>query len=399
MNTPPAPAATGRLLSLDAYRGFIMVCLAFGGFGLAKTAELHLRTEPDSGLWRFLLAQWEHGEWVGWGFWDLIMPAFMFMVGMAMPFSQARRVNDGQTRGQRLRHLAVRTGVLILLGIFLTSHAQPKSPWSLTNTLVQIGLCYPLVYWCLGRGWRTQAAVAAGSLVVTWFLFVLHGGAATPGPGITAEWAARHHAGLGTAWWKNSNLAHVLDVWLLNMLPQPTPFVANAGGYQTLNFLPSLATMIGGLMCGEWVRRPEVTEGRKLRVLLQAGTALLVLGLVVGHSGLCPIIKRIWTPSFGLICTGCCVLMLAAFYYAVDIRGWRRWTFPLIVAGANSIALYCMGMLLKSWTSGIWQRYLGKEIFLAAGPVWEPVLRACAVGVTFWFVTLWMYRHKFFVRI
>jgi predicted acyltransferase len=94
-----------------------------------------------------------------------------------------------------------------------------------------------------------------------------------------------------------------------------------------------------------------------------------------------------------------CVLMLAAFYYIVDMRGWRRWTFPFIVAGANSIALYMMSQLLKPWVTSMWQRYLGKDVFLIAGPEWESVLRYPAIGFTFWLVAWWMYRNKFFLRI
>ncbi|MEQ1912370.1 MAG: DUF5009 domain-containing protein [Vicinamibacterales bacterium] len=354
---------------------------------------------PDSGFWKFIHAQWEHGEWVGWGFWDLIMPSFMFMVGMAMPFSHARRLRDGDTAWKIFRHTLVRAAILIALGIFLTNHRKPQSPWELTNTLAQIGLCYPLVFFCLGRGFRVQGIAAVASLVATWLLFVLHGGAAALGPGVTPDWAAINHAGIGQAWWKCSNVAHHFDVWFLNGFSQSTPYTTNAGGYQTLNFLPSLATMIAGLMCGEWVRAKDTDAARKLRVLLIAGAALLGAGELLGLTGLIPIVKRIWTPSFSLVSTGACVLMLAAFYWVVDLRGWKRWTFPLIVAGSNSIALYCMSMLLKPWVAGIWQRYLGKEVFLAAGPTWESVLTACAVGVSFWLVTFWMYRNKFFVRI
>src|SRR5882724_5433939 len=91
----PASPAQQRLVSLDAFRGFIMIVLSCGGFGLAKTAELHLKADPDSHAWSAVLQQFEHGEWAGWGFWDLIMPAFMFMVGMALPFSLQRRLREG----------------------------------------------------------------------------------------------------------------------------------------------------------------------------------------------------------------------------------------------------------------------------------------------------------------
>ncbi|MBM4156115.1 MAG: DUF5009 domain-containing protein [Lentisphaerae bacterium] len=402
MTTTPSTAAeanSARLLSLDAYRGFIMICLSWGGFGLAKFCDLKMQAHPESGWWRFLHAQLDHGPWAGWGFWDLIMPAFIFMVGMAMPFSQARREREGHTRGRIVRHTLIRSGVLILLGIFLASHSRPKDAWTLTNTLAQIGLCYPLAALVVGRGFRVQAIVASGSLVVTWLLFVLHGGSSQLGPGVTPEWAAAHHAGMSQAWWKCSNVAHAFDVWFLGLFPQNAPFVANEGGYQTLNFLPSLFTMIGGIACADWVRAKDADASRKLRVMLIAGAALVLVGEIIGHSGLCPLVKRIWTPSFGLVCTGMCVLMLAAFHYIVDMRGWKRWTFPLMVAGANSLALYMMSQLLKPWVGGLWQRYLGKDVFLIAGPEPESVLRCSAIGFTFWLVVYWMYRNKFFVRI
>jgi hypothetical protein len=156
---------------------------------------------------------------------------------------------------------------------------------------------------------------------------------------------------------------------------------------------------IGGIMCADWVRTRDADDSRKLRTLLIGGAVLVLGGELIGHSGLCPLVKRIWTPSFSLVSAGMCVLMLAAFYYIVDMRGWRRWTFPFIVAGANSIALYLMSQLLKPWVASIWQRYLGKDILLIAGPEWESVLRYPAIGLTFWLVAWWMYRNKFFVRI
>jgi|688.fasta_scaffold17293_5 predicted acyltransferase len=402
MTTPTSPdlaTTNSRLLSLDAYRGFIMICLTWGGFGMGKFSELKMQAHPDSGWWRFFHAQFDHGPWAGWGFWDLIMPAFMFMVGMAMPFSQARREREGQTRAQIVRHTLIRSGVLILLGIFLSSHSKPHDAWTLTNTLAQIGLCYPLAALCVGRGYRVQAMAAAALLVGTWLLFVLHGGSSQLGPGITPEWAAANHAGMSQVWWKCSNAFHAFDVWFLNLFPQNAPFVANEGGYQTLNFLPSLPTMIAGIMCADWVRAKGAGNSRKLRVLLMAGAVLVLVGQFIGHSGLCPLVKRIWTPSFSLVCSGMCVLMLAAFYYIVDMRGWKRWTFPLMVAGANSIALYMVSQLLKPWVGGLWQRYLGQDVFLIAGPELESVLRYSAIGFTFWLVVYWMYRNKFFVRI
>src|SRR5262249_1167598 len=119
-----------RLVSLDVYRGLIMITLAFAGFGLAATARLHLQQEPDSEVWQIVYQNFEHGEWVGCGYWDLIQPSFMFMVGVAMAFSYARRKEQGATWGQNFRHALVRSVVLIFLGIFLISNNQRHTDWS-----------------------------------------------------------------------------------------------------------------------------------------------------------------------------------------------------------------------------------------------------------------------------
>src|SRR5215207_1476012 len=129
---PPGPV---RLQSLDAYRGLIMVALAFKGFGLADTARNHLTTSPDSGFWKGVFHQFEHVEWVGCGFWDLIQPSFMFMVGVSMAYSYLNRQRQGQSWLRMFGHAVVRGIVLIALGIFLISNSRRSTEWSLMNVL------------------------------------------------------------------------------------------------------------------------------------------------------------------------------------------------------------------------------------------------------------------------
>ena len=126
---------------------------------------------------------------------------------------------------------------------------------------------------------------------------------------------------------------HAIDVWLLNLLP--TDFAYSRGGYQTINFIPSLATMLFGLMCGELLRSDR-GPGKKLMVLVAAGVGGLLIGLFLEWTGICPIIKRIWTPSWALFSTGWCCLILASLYGIIDVAGLRRWAFPLVVVGAHA---------------------------------------------------------------
>ena len=236
-----------RLLSLDAYRGLIMVSLAFKGFGLRETAENHLATNPDSSFWQTVHYQFSHVPWTGCGYWDLIQPSFMFMVGVSMAYSYAKRSGLGHSYGKMLRHALWRSAVLILLGIFLISDLLSSTSWSLMNVLTQIGLGYTFLFLFWRRRLRSQSLGAVFVLILTWMLYVLYPGAGVELPsgslevGVQPEWAQQHLAEVSPAWHKNANVGHAVDGWLLNQLPRQEPFVHNGGGYQSINFIPSLA--------------------------------------------------------------------------------------------------------------------------------------------------------------
>lgn len=398
----PAPL-TDRLQSLDVYRGLIMISLACNGFGLAATARNHLKADPDSGFWGLVLHQFEHAEWRGGGYWDLIQPSFMFMVGVSMAYSYVRRQREGQAWGRMFGHACWRAVALAALGIFLISNGRNGTEWSLMNVLTQIGLGYPFLFLLWGRSPRVQAGAVAAILLGTWALYATYPApgidpaAGAPKAGVTAAWAQQHLAGVGAAWHKNANVGHAVDTWLLNLLPRAEPFVFNGGGYQTLNFLPSLATMLLGLMAGELLRSSRSARD-KARWLLLAGIAGLALGLLGAAVGI-PLVKRIWTPSWALWSTGWCALILGGLYWAVDVRQWRGWTFPLVVVGMNSLAIYAMGMLLRPWTAKTLQTHLGADVFKVLGAANAPFVQATVVGLIFWLGCWWLHRRRIFLRL
>jgi predicted acyltransferase len=405
----PAGAADSpaeqRLRSLDAYRGLIMVLLAFVGFGLREVAENQLEQAPNSGFWSGVAYQFSHAQWVGCSLWDMIQPSFMFMVGVAMAFSYAKRQRLGQSYSRMLLHALWRSVVLILLGVFLMSNWSKSTNWSFVNVLTQIGLGYTFLF--LVRGWpaKFQAIAATAVLVGTWLLFVLYPGAGidiaagAPEVGVEPQWAQQHLEGVPPAWHKNTNVGHAIDVPLLNLFrSEDDPFEFNGGGYQTINFLPSLATMIFGLMCGELLRSNR-SHRKKLLILLAAGIGGLVVGQVLHATGVCPIVKRIWTPSWAIFSTGWCCLILAALFGVIDVLRWRLWAFPLVVVGMNSIAMYLMFQLLRPWTAKTLQIHLGDNVFEFCGDVWAPAVQATMVGFCLWLICLWLYRQKFFIRV
>jgi predicted acyltransferase len=333
--------------------------------------------------------------------WDLIQPAFMFMVGVALPFSLASRAARGHRFPQLFAHSVYRAFVLVALGIFLRSLSRPQTYFTFEDVLTQIGLGYVFLFLLAWTRARRQALAAGLILLGYWLAFALYPlpapGFDTATVGVPPGWS-HQLTGFAAHWNKNTNLAHAFDVWFLNLFPRESPFLFNRGGYLTLNFVPSLATMIFGLLAGGLLRSGR-SERDKLRILLAAGIAGIGAGLLLHVLGLCPIVKRIWTPSWTLFSGGWVVLILAAVYYLVDVKGFRGWTRPLVVVGMNSIAMYVLVHVATDFVGRALRTHLGTAPFEAAGAVFAPVVLGAATLGIFWLILWWMYRRQIFLRI
>ncbi len=391
-----APPST-RIASIDAFRGFVMFLM------LAEAMRLWtLHTAfPESRFWAIVAYNTSHVQWQGCSLHDLIQPAFSFLVGAALPFSLANRLARGESFQRMLGHAIWRSIALILLGIFLRSLERPQTYWTFEDTLTQIGLGYTFLFLLAFTSLRVQNAVFVTILVAFWAAFALY---PLPGPdfdytqvGVPANWP-HLYTGFLAHFNKNSNLSWAFDVWFLNLFPRESPFRFNSGGWSTLSFIPTLATMMLGVWTGRWLQTDRSTV-EKLKGLVIAGVALTLAGLVFQWLHISPIVKRIWTSSYTLYSGGLVLLILAAFYALIDWRGWRRWSFPLLVIGANSIAIYVMSWTIEHFISSALVRHLGRAPFLVMGAPFEPVLRGMGVLVVFWLILYWMYRKKIFLRI
>lgn len=386
-----------RLISLDAFRGLVMVLMLGERMHLPEVA----RAFPHSAIWGLIAFNTEHVDWQGCSLHDLIQPAFSFLVGAALPFSIASRAMKGQTFGQMLGHAIRRALLLIFLGIFLRSQWSRQTYFTFEDTLTQIGLGYVFLFLLGFTRVRTQVVTLVLILICFWAAFALY---PAPGPqfdyarvGVPLDWT-HNYTGFLSHWNKNSNLSWAFDVWFLNLFPREHPFVFNEGGWSTLSFIPTLGTMIMGLLAGEWLKGKRSKE-RNLRGLVVSGAALLLLGLVFQWAGICPIVKRVWTSSYTLYSGGWVLLLLAAFYALIDWKGWRRWAFPLVVVGMNSIAIYVMSWTMSDFFGKALDRHLGRTIAAVAGPTFQPVLHGFAIMTIFWFILFWMYRRKIFLKI
>jgi len=386
-----------RLGSLDAYRGFVMF--------LMMAEVLHLSRMPgafpDSGVWSFLAFHQGHVPWIGCSLHDMIQPSFSFMVGVALPFSLASRSCRGQSRAWMTWHAFVRAMVLIALGIFLRSVGASQTNYTFEDTLTQIGLGYGILYWLGLRSTRTQWIALGVILVGYWAAFALY-----PLPGAEFDYAAvgvstdwpHWMTGFAAHWNKNTNLAWACDTWFLNLFPRVNAFTHNGGGYATLSFIPTLGTMLLGLLAGNVLRSGRTAWG-KIRWLLCAGILGLAAGWLLNVTGLCPVVKRIWTPSWTLFSGGWCFVFLAGFYLLIDVWHVRVWSTWLQVIGLNSIFAYCMAHLWEGFIRSTFKTHFGAQVFERFGNDYTALFSgACVLGV-YWLILWWMARHKLFVKI
>jgi heparan-alpha-glucosaminide N-acetyltransferase len=394
---PPVRSTTARLTSLDVFRGVTMLFMASEILQIPSVA----RAFPSSATARFLADMLDHREWVGCVPWDLIQPAFMFMVGVSLPFSLASRRARGQSFSKMLAHAAFRALVLVTLGIFLRSQSRSQTYFTFEDVLTQIGLGYVFLFLLAWTRPRVQWIAAAIILVGYWAAFALYPlpapGFDTTTVGVRADWP-HQLTGFAAHWNKNTNLASRVDQWFLNLFPREQPFVYNGGGYLTLNFIPSLATMIFGLLAGGLLASSRAGPD-KLRLLVLWGVGGIVAGAVLHALGICPIVKRIWTPSWTLFSAGWVTLFLAGYYALIDLKGYRRGLLPFVVVGMNSIAMYVLVHVATDYVTRSFLIHLGPAPFNIFGTVFAPVLLGAATLLLFWFMLFWMYRNRVFVRI
>lgn len=394
------PAKTvKRNIAVDAYRGFVMLLM----MGEVMRFEQVSKALPGNWFWSVLAWHQSHVEWAGCSLHDMIQPSFSFLVGVALPYSIASRRAKGQEPGKLFLHALWRAFLLVALGILLRSTSSPITYFTFEDTLSQIGLGYPILFllgWFANRRWQW---IALGVLLLGyWAAWALY-----PAPGANYNWAAvgvpadwnlaHNFTGFASHWNKNSNFGNAFDQWFLNLFPRVKPFVFNDGGYLTLSFIPTLGTMLLGLIAGEWTR--TVPSKDVIRKYLPAAVACIALGLVLHFTGVCPIVKRIWTPAWTLFSGGMCFLFLSAFTWLIEVRNWRKWAFPLVVVGMNSIAAYLIAHLWEGFIIRTLHTNLGPDFFGFFGAALQPFFEGVAVLGIFWLCLYWLYQRKVFIRI
>ena len=363
--TPKLAAA--RLVSLDAFRGFIMFWIVGGG-----AIALGLQALGHSWFTDTVIYQLNHSAWEGLRFYDCIWPSFMLMVGVSIPFSYAKR-SLTQTHQQMLIHAVRRFAILMLLGGMRES-VSLGSPRliELSSALQPIAVASLVVFLLVRKSWKFQAIVGASILVGYLLLLAL-----VPVPGVGS-----------VSYQQGANLVYAVDKALL---PHRTGEAVFLEGWGTiLSTIPCIATTILGLLFGRLLKS-QLTPQRKMTIIGTTG----LCGLVIGYatSLFVPVVMKMWTTSYGILSASWSCLMFLFFYWIVDVLGYRKWAFVFVVIGMNALAVYlCNSVTRLHEIVGIFTR--GPAA--AMGPV-GPLFAALAFFAVEWSILYWMYKRKLFL--
>ncbi len=359
----PARSVEGRLVSIDALRGFDMFWIVGGGAVLAALVEVWPNRFTAT-----LHEQLEHVPWEGCHFEDLIYPLFLFIIGIVLPFSLTRRVETGQRRSRLYLHILTRSIALIVLGS-IPGGLLKFTHWPfMGGVLAHIGLCYFFAaLLVLHTSWRARAGIVAGYLVCYWLASIL-----IPVPG--------YGAGVFT---EEGSLASFIDRHLISRLWNEGPASTPSG----------ICIILWGSLVGVWLRSPRSGEEKAAGVAL-LGLACVVLGYVWSYSF--PMIKRVvWSSSYVTYACGWSLLLVALFYWIIDVKGYRRWAFFFVVIGANAITIYVLANIVNFDHIAT---LLFQGIADRAGAL-KPIVLPMGIVVVEWLLLWFLYRHKIFLKL
>jgi len=357
-----------RLASVDALRGFDMFWIIGGGALLENLLKVYSGPVTDK-----IEQQLHHVEWGGFHFEDLIFPLFLFIVGVVLPFSFTRRLERGHSRSALYLHILKRSAIIILLGLIFNElqrfdWAQMRWP----GVLQRIGICYFFAaIIVMNTKWRTQAIIIAVVLILYWVATML-----IPVPNYGAG---------------NLTMEGCLSSYIDQQLIPGELYYGFGDNEGVISTLPAICTVLIGALAGHWLRSGQLGD-RKAAGLAIAGIVSLLVGLLWAQ--VFPIIKILWTSSYVLVAGGLSLLLLALFYWVIDVKGYSKWAFFFIVIGMNPITIYFLQRFVDF--NGIAEFFLAGAI--EHSDLFKPVILALGVVLTKWLFLWFLYRHRIFFK-
>lgn len=374
-NGPPPtapPEKAERLSSLDAMRGTILLLLIGGGFGLKEI----LRDER----WRWITRQFSATEWTGCTLWDLLCPALLFVVGVALPYSYTNRQAKGHLWIRQFGHAIVRAAVLIALGIYLDSYFAKPTPHlvlDLRGELQQIGLAYLIAFLVVGLG------MVVHSLTIAFLLI-----------GQTAACVIYAFASGSPLWQRDVNLGIAIDQWLHFEPREPA----------TLNVIAATAIVLAGMLTAGVVRS-SLAAGAKAAITTGASFLFILLGWILSGGGgvapewfaIIPMIAKLGTLTYVFTAVGWNLLIFTYFYLIMDGLLLRFWAMPLAVFGRNSLLLFLVFTFSHGWA------VTSATLVLPSSPplalTLQPLFVTLIVIAIYWLLCFLLYRRRIFVKV
>ncbi|WP_121810820.1 acyltransferase family protein [Mucilaginibacter kameinonensis] len=365
-------AAPTRLFSLDALRGFDMFWIMGGEeifHGMAKAT--------GSPFWGAIANQFTHPDWNGFHLYDLIFPLFLFMAGVSTPFSVGRELEKGKTRQQLLLRVIKRAFILVLLGLVVNNGIKimPIAEIRFPSVLGRIGIAYMfanIIYLYSKERWQ-----------MFWFCFFIIG------YWLLLKFTSAPGFPMGDLTMKG-NFASYVD---RSILPGRL-YLGIHDPEGLFSTIPAISTGILGILTGVLLKKGGITQMRKVATMAVFGVIFLVLAQIWNLDF--PINKNLWTSSFVLHVGGLSLLLMALFYYIIDVKGHQKWAFYFRVIGMNSILIYVSGHFIKwDYTTEGFFGWIGQ---LVGDPYNIVVMAICYVMVK-WVFLYYLYTKKTFLRV
>jgi len=357
-----------RLFSLDFFRGLTMFLLIAAFTNLFSSLG-----DPafEGTVLHSIGLQFQHVAWDGLRFYDLIQPFFMFIVGVAIPYSYANRTKRGLSHSQINRHVLQRAFLLLLLGWALACIGHGKIVFYFQNVLAQLSVTYLLAFLIMNRSATTQIILSFILLAITEVIY----------RGFPVE-------GFNHAFVANENFGSWLDLQYGG--------ADLKGHWVTFNAIPTTAHTIWGVLTGQLLMSDR-TPMKKLKVLVIAG----LVGVIAGYAlhPVTPIIKRICTSSFVIVSGGWTILALAFSYWLIDIKKQNKWTLFFAIVGMNSLFIYLFAHVGGTGLIKYVIQPFSMSLFGFMGEPTANIFTSMIVLFMLWCICYWLYKRKIFIKI
>ena len=366
-------APGSRLYSLDALRGFDM-------FWIIGAEEIFHSLAILTGypLWVGMAEQLTHPAWNGFHFYDLIFPLFLFLAGVATPYSVGRDLENGKTRKELLFRVIRRGLLLVLLGIVYNNGLKFRASiddYRLCSVLARIGLAYMFANIIYLYSKQTVQAIWFVVLLVAYWLLLKFNSAPGFAPGDLSM---------------EGNFASYID---RSILPGRLYLkIHDPEGLMSL--VPSISTALLGIMTGSLLKNSPKTKKEKVVYMALAGIISISIALIWNLDF--PINKNLWTSSFVMLVGGISLILLSLFYYIIDVLGYKKWAFFFKVIGMNSILIYVSGRVID-WEYA--NNGLFTWLFQLSGEPYDAVVKAIFYVLVQWGFLYFLYKKKVFLRV